>query len=136
MRDNILSVHYYDRQEVGNNNKLINGGLIQPTKLSPKTLEKRGIAETGAVTDENGETMVTTNEANNGSMGAEKKLTKDQEQKIMQGKAKGAQTYMTFVDFVLSMWNFLSADEVVMTKNLWEYIEIGMLRQVSGGQGP
>ena len=34
---------------------------------------------------------------------------------------------MTFLDFVLSMWNFLTADETVMIKNLFEYIEVGLL---------
>ena len=44
----------------------------------------------------------------------------------------GQHTSMTFLDFVLSMWNFLTADEVVMVKNIFEYIEVGLL----GNQDP
>ena len=144
LRDNILSVHYFDEQNaaVDDEGGIIDKGLLQPTKLSTE-LEGRSIAQT----NENGETEVTAyggeGGGNNVNMSAksiaaaaaaskEKTLTKEQEEKIIKGRAKGKQTYMTFVDFVLCMWNFLSADEVVMTKNLWEYVEVGVCNMYDG----
>ena len=59
------------------------------------------------------------------------KLTFDEERIRLIGLGTGAQLHLTFIDFVLGMWNYLSADHDMLMKILWELVEIGQY----GGEG-
>lgn len=63
----------------------------------------------------------------------DKGLSFEEERHRLIALGTGFQMHMTFVDFVLAFWNFLSAEEEMLIKLLWEFIEIGKQGNKDGG---
>jgi hypothetical protein len=60
------------------------------------------------------------------------KMSFEEERHRLIALGTGPQLHMTFIDFVLAMWNFLSADEEMLMKVLWELVEIGKYHNNEG----
>jgi len=55
--------------------------------------------------------------------------SEEDEKKSLQMKYFGYMIYMTFIDFVLVTWSFLSLSEDMMAMQAWEFLEIGYLER-------
>ncbi|GMH56249.1 hypothetical protein TL16_g02090 [Triparma laevis f. inornata] len=130
--ENIRTVHYFDDASRVKAERLNDSLMMQPktTKEGEEVKLKMTEAE-----EETERLKQAVKDANAGrspllTQKREVELSREQEEQLLKAKDSGDEmTSMTFIDFVLCMWNFLSADEVMMSKNLWEYIEVGLLKK-------
>ena len=132
LKNMIKTLHYFDEAVVARGNSSQGSaiaGLLQGAE-SPKTKAPKTKEQEEASSKVETETQLNAN-TDNISLSAKDIGATPKSAKIAEVKSAPVGEYfdefVTFPEFVLSMWNFLSADETVLIRTIFEFIEVGLL---------